>query len=415
MTNSNKFDVIIVGAGPSGTICAMQLAKKGFNIALIDKEIFPRDKICGDALSLDIENQLQRIDKDLAKRFLAFSNKMPSYGVSIIAPSTESFEIPFYYKGNKRTAFIAKRYDFDHFLFQELKNYPNIKIFEGFKVVELQTLVTGVEIVIQQKTPNKEIKIFNAKIVVGADGANSIVNRILGNNTINPKHHSAGLRMYYENVTHFNAENYIELHFIKEILPGYLWLFPLPNNQVNVGIGMLTQYVSSKKVNLKTTLENVLETHPNFKERFKNATRLETVKGFGLPLGDVNRSISGNRYILLGDAAGLIDPFSGEGIGNAIRSGRIGAKHIIDCMVENNFSIPKNKTYDKAIYKTMGAEFKASKWLQRLCRYPKILNFIVRKANRNEALRSFLIGTMEDVDKKKMLRNPIFYFKLLFY
>ena len=83
MIDSVKFDVIIIGAGPAGIICALQLAKKNYKIALIEKKQFPKDKICGDALSLDVINQLKIIDTDLALRFEKFSSKIETNGVKI--------------------------------------------------------------------------------------------------------------------------------------------------------------------------------------------------------------------------------------------------------------------------------------------------------------------------------------------
>jgi flavin-dependent dehydrogenase len=237
---------------------------------------------------------------------------------------------------------------------------------------------------------------------------------LLINNKLEHKHYSAGLRIYYKNVTNFHKENFIELHFFKAILPGYLWIFPLPNNEANVGIGMLSSYVSKKKVNLKKVLQDLIKTHPNLKERFKNAEPLETIKGFGLPLGSKKRKISSNRVLLLGDAAGLIDPFSGEGIANAIRSGRVAAEHLKQCIKLNDFSAKMNLNYDKEIYRLMQKEFKISRTLQNLCKYPRLFNYIVNKANKNNALREFLIGTLEDVEKKKMLTKPSFYYRLFF-
>ena len=93
------------------------------------------------------------------------------------------------------------------------------------------------------------------------------------------------------------------------------------DGKANVGIGMLSSHISQKKINLKVVLQKLIETHPQLKDRFINAKALESIKGFGLPLGSKKRRLSGDRYVLTGDAASLIDPFSGEGIGNAIRSG----------------------------------------------------------------------------------------------
>jgi len=412
LTKSTKFDVIIIGAGPAGIISALQLAKKDYNIALIEKKSFTKDKICGDALSLDVVNQLNLIDENLAFRFKNFANKIETKGVKIIAPSYESFDIPFSYKGKQKDAYVAKRIDFDNFLFSELKQFINITILENTKVFDLNIDDDRVEI--SYINSDKETIILSSDILVGADGAQSFVSKKLLKTKQDKNHYSYGVRNYYENVTGFNDDNYIELHFLKEILPGYLWIFPLPSNQVNVGIGMLSKYVSKKNINLRKTLKEVIKNHPEFKDRFKNATALETQKAYGLPLGNPKRKISGNRFVLLGDAAGLIDPFSGEGVGNAIRSGRVSAKHINECFKINNFSNQQNKKYDKEIYRLMGKEFTVSKSLQNLCRYPKLFNFIVKKANNNQELKSFLIGTMEDVEKKKLLIKPSFYYRLFF-
>lgn len=410
---STQFDVIIVGAGPAGIIAAIQLAKQDLNICLLEKSTFPRDKICGDALSVDVLNQLEKIDLNFAKRFELLIQKTPSSGVKIVAPNQQFLDIPFYYKGDKKFGYICKRMDFDNFLFQELKQFNNITVVENCKVKDIVINDNEVIVSVDSKLKNQNTK-FKSKIIIGADGAQSIVNKKTIQNKVNHKHYSAGLRVYYKNVTNFHEENFIELHFFKDILPGYLWIFPLPNNEANVGIGMLSSYVSKKKVNLKKTLQRLIKKDPNLKERFKNAEALEKVKGFGLPLGAKKRKISDNRVLLLGDAAGLIDPFSGEGIGNAIRSGRVAAEQVKKCFKNNDFSQQININYDKEIYRLMQKEFQISRTLQNLCKYPRLFNMIIKKANKNEALREFLIETLEDVEKKKLLTKPSFYYRLLF-
>ncbi len=412
MKNYTNFDVIIVGAGPAEIVCAMQLAKKGFQIALFEKETFPRDKTCGDALSVDVLNQLELIDPLLANEFKNFTHKTPSYGVKIIAPNQQSLDIPFYYKGQKRFGYICKRIDFDNFLFQKLQAYKNIVVFENCKV-------NAIVISLNEAVVTTKNKTYTSKIIIGADGTQSIVNKLLIKNKIDKEHYSAGLRVYYKNVSNLHKDNFIELHFFKDILPGYLWIFPLPNNEANIGIGMLSSYVSKKKINLRIVLKKLLENHPNLKDRFNHAEALETSKGFGLPLGSKKRKLSSNRVLLLGDAAGLIDPFSGEGIGNAVRSGRVAAKHIETCFELQNFTKLHNSKYDKGIYRLMEKEFRISRTLQNLCKYPRLFNFIINKATKNKATKNkafhkFLIGSLENIDKKNMLTKPSFYYRLFF-
>lgn len=394
-----KFDVVIVGAGPAGCSAAIKLSGSGLNVALVDKATFPRDKTCGDALSVDVVNQLAMLSETLAKDFEELTEKIASYGVRIYSPNYKYVDIPFIHKGKKSFGFISPRLHFDNFLFQHVKQITNITVLENCTVTKTEYSDSRVLI-----TTDKEN--FTAELLIASDGAHSIVQKNLSDINVEKEHYSAGLRVYYEGVTSFHEENFIELLFFKGILPGYLWIFPLPDNKANVGIGMLSSAVSKKKVNLKTTLQNLIKTHPQLKERFKNATPLETIKGYGLPLGSKKRNISGERFLLTGDAAALIDPFSGEGIANAIRSGRVAAEHAIKCFEEKNFSAVYNKAYDKEIYRRMWNEFKISTTLQKITNYPRIFNFVINRVNNSKRLQGFLIEALANVEqKKKVLRK----------
>ena len=405
--SDKKFDVIIVGAGPAGAATAIALGNSGLSVALLDKSKFPRDKTCGDALSVDVVNQLKILSPLLSDSFEQLAAKIPSYGVKIFAPNGEPLDIPFVYQQEKKCGYVCSRLDFDHLLVRHLATYPNVSLFED-------CLVSGVEDAGSQIRVHTNCGCFSGLMIVGADGAYSVIAKKLTNLKPDKEHYSAGLRLYCEGVSGFHPEKFIELHFFQHILPGYFWIFPLPDNTANVGIGMLSSTVSKKKVNLKEVLHQLISTHPAFADRFKHAKPKETVKGYGLPLGSKKRSLSGERYLLTGDAASLIDPFSGEGIANAIRSGRVAASHILKCFRENNFTKSFNTQYDHEIYRRMWKELRLSRALQRLCKYPWLFNFVVGKANQSRYVHQLLIDALANVDKKKSLVEPGFYYRLLF-
>jgi len=408
MIENKHYDVVIVGAGPAGCASAYQLSGHGLKIALIDKEYFPRDKICGDALSADVINQFFRMDPDLLQKFEQLGAKKASHGVRFFAPNQECLDIDFKNPKHKQAAgFISKREDFDEFFFNQVKDKKDVDVFLGEIVESVQTNQESIALVTKKYQ-------FNTSIALGADGAHSILNKQLTNNKIEKDHYCAGLRQYYENVSGFHINNHIELHFYKGVLPGYFWIFPLPNNQANIGLGMLSSAVSKEKINLKEKLEEIIKTHPNVKDRFKEARPIETIKGYGLPIGSKKRKISGNRFLLLGDAASLIDPFSGEGIGNAIRSGRIAAEHVLKAFENNQFGEGFNKNYDKEIYKKMWNELRVSRSLQLLLNYPRFFNFVIRKANKSDSVKLLLTSMLDNIELKKELLKPSFYFKLFF-
>jgi flavin-dependent dehydrogenase len=230
---------------------------------------------------------------------------------------------------------------------------------------------------------------------------------------LRPEHHCAGLRAYYRNVTGCHQENFIELHFLKPFLPGYFWIFPLPGGYANVGVGMLSSHVQRGRINLREAMLHLVATHPVLKDRFAAAERVGDIKGYGLPLGSRRRDISGEHYLLVGDAAHLVDPFSGEGISNAMISGRWAAEQAAVALQTGDFSARRLRGYDEAVYRRLGRELQLSYQMQQLLRFPWLFNAVARKAARNPAIAGLLSCMFNDLDVRAQLKKPLFYLKLL--
>lgn len=405
-------DVCILGAGPAGLSCAMFLAQNNIPCIVLEKEVFPRDKICGDALSGKVVSVLKKLFPETLKDFNASQSTLGCYGINFIAPNLSNIEIPFkkdFFK-NKNTlpsGFVSKRLDFDNYLFQKAKSFGQICIEQGQELLDIHKSDKGYKI----ESINR---VISSKLVIDCSGAQSKFVRKVVNKPINLAQNCAGLRVYYHGVSFTTEGNFLELYFLKNLLPGYFWIFPLPDGQANVGLGIRSDFVSKNKINLKAKLKEVIETIPEIKKRFENATPLESVKGFGLPLGSKRHSISGDHYMLCGDAASLIDPFTGEGISNAMISGMYAALQAAECIKSNDYSAKMMKNYDIQVYKRLGPELQISTWLQRLVQYPWLFNFIVKKANSNKELRETISCMFDDVDLRKKFTDPKFYFRLLF-
>ena len=205
----------------------------------------------------------------------------------------------------------------------------------------------------------------------------------------------------------------IELHFVDEVLPGYFWMFPAGKNIANIGIGLSKKNAKKDERKLTQILDEVTKSD-FFINRFKNAKKLEKPKGWSLPLGRIKRPNHGNGFMLLGDAAGLIDPFTGEGIGNAMGSAKIAVEISSLAHQKRDFSKKMFSEYDKLVWKEFGPELKTSTKLQNLANYRTLLNLVINKASLNKNIQEIISGMLTKEIPKEKLSNPMFYLKLFF-
>lgn len=401
--------IIIIGAGPAGSTTALALAKKGISSLLLDQSEFPRDKVCGDALSGKVLLTLKRIDPLLVDGLASESHTLDSHGVTFVAPNGKVLMVPFRREANKEKppGYISRRYDFDNWLFNNAKNAKGVQTKLNVRIEKFRR--EGADWIISDK---EEKNVFRTSLLIAADGAHSRFAKEVGGIQMEDEHYCAGLRAYYKGVKDLDPNGYIELHFVKDFLPGYFWIFPLPNGYANVGVGMRSDMVSKKKVNLKEDMLRLIRDYAPIRDRFVDAELEGPIRGYGLPLGSKKRPLSGDGFILLGDAGSLIDPFTGEGIGNAMISG-LKAAETIEAL-SGNYSAAALQMYDDAVYKRLWPELSLSKKMQELVKYPWLFNLVVNKAVRSKTLRETISCMFEDIDLRGRLKDPRFYLKVLF-
>jgi menaquinone-9 beta-reductase len=376
--NVNTYDVVIIGAGPAGCACALALKDAGLKVALIEKQSFPRDKVCGDAIPGRAIKTLKNIDLAFEAAFKAFSRKC------------ETKRTTLHYKCQAITfnwvldAYTCSRMEFDNFLFSLVKENAATHICTNTSPDSIVTKADGITIMLN----NGETTI-NTKILIGADGAHSVVAKQLTNHTLDRDHHVGSVRAYYSNISALDSNN-IEVYFEKSFLPSYLWVFPLPDNTANVGFGMLSSEIAKRKINIKQAFYDFIEHTPALKNSFKGATQIGPLEGFGLPLGSKVGQLSGSNFMLTGDAASLIDPISGDGIGNAMLSGKLAAEQAIRCFKENNFTGAFMQGYDNALLAVLGRELKTRYRAQRTLSSMPFLLDVVFLASKNKMLKKLI-------------------------
>lgn len=408
-----KTDACIIGAGPGGVAAALKLSYLGISSVLIDKASFPRDKVCGDAISGKVTTLLNRLDPHILKRFNAEPMQTDVWGIKFFAPNGRALRIPFNPNYVKDAAYapgyVAKRLDFDHFLIKEAQRRDNIQLFLGTEIQEYRRSSLGWSV----RSRDGQLEV-DTRMLLLADGAHSSFSRKQAGLKVDHKHHAAAVRAYFKNVRRLDEDNFIELHFIKSITPGYFWVFPLPNGQANVGLGMRSDILKKRKFNLRKALEDLIKEHPSLRDRFANAELVGSIKGYGLPLGSVRQPISGDHYMLIGDAGHLIDPLTGEGIGNAVYSGFIAAEQLEKCRQQSNFSADFLKAYDTRVDRVLGSEMRLSYRLQKMLMYPAVVNVIAWIISSNQRVIQVLSGMYNDFSLREQLAKPLFWVKMLF-
>jgi flavin-dependent dehydrogenase len=251
---------------------------------------------------------------------------------------------------------------------------------------------------------------FRAHIVVGADGMQSIVARELNVHHLPAEHGCVAVRGYYENIA--DVKENIELHFVDEMIPGYFWIFPLEGNVCNVGVGMVLSEMQKRKLNLVDEMKKVLQREP-FKTRFANAKSLGEIKGWTLPFGSHRRQMAFDGAMLVGDAASLVDPFTGEGIGNALVSGKLAAEVAWNALEKKDYSLAQLKHYETKVWETLGAELDLSYKLQKYSKYKPLLNFAFSKAQSNPKIANALSEMLVNEKPREKLVSPISLVKML--
>jgi len=357
--HNNSYDVLIIGAGPAGCSCALALGHAGLRVVLIDKHTFPRDKVCGDAIPGRAIKCLHEMGPRFAAALAAFTEKLPTRRTVC-------------YFNNKKLdfswtleAYTATRMSFDNFLLSLVKECGAVQVLEGTEINDIVRTGKGYTV-----TARNGSGAFHCTLLIGADGTNGLTAKKLAGQQMDRKHHVAAVRGYYRHVGGME-DTCTEVYFDRKYLPGYFWVFPIHGGLVNAGMGVLSDDVVKKHINVKKAFHDFIERSAILRHKFRDAQPAGPLQGCGLPLGSRWVAMSGDHFLLAGDAACLIDPVSGDGIGNAVLSGKLAAAQTIRCFTAGNFSAAYLKAYEQALYKAAGADLqRKARVLKALARMP---------------------------------------------
>ncbi len=307
-------DVLVIGAGPAGAAAATVLARAGVDVAVVDRARFPRDKVCGDAVSNGAMDLLDGLGAGDDVR--AGPHAIVERGVAVFPNGARVG------REYARPGYIVRRVDLDDAI-KRAAERTGARVFEGTAVREL---VMDGERVCGARGPELD---WSAKLAIAADGYGSVGLAAVGRDKPRGRALGVSSTAYVRGMTYPDGERTAD-HFFERDLPcGYAWIFPEVEGLANVGVYLREDTYRAAGIPLKQLLDNFMARHP---ERFGSAEMVGKVRTWSLPLAPAPGPSAGHGVILAGDAGGFIDPLSGEGIWQALYTGMLAGQLATDAI-----------------------------------------------------------------------------------
>jgi len=291
---AERFDLIVLGSGPAGSAAATVAARAGLRVALIDRSAFPRDKLCGGAVSGRCERHLdeifgQPVTAGLFRTMTRLRLSHAGEGLGLIK--------------NAPPLHMTMRRDFDATLHRHAINAGAV-VFAPVRVARIDP--DGPRIALADG------RVLEASLMIGADGCNSATARALFGRPFDPAHVSFALEV--EVPRRRGQFRTVEIDLAAANW-GYGWIFP-KNHSITFGVGGMHQRNPDMKAHMRACLERYIPAH-------EADAAMQGCKGAFLPAGVYHKRPGAGTVLLAGDAAGLVDPVTGEGIAWAMRSGQL--------------------------------------------------------------------------------------------
>ena len=378
-------EVIIVGAGPAGAMTAIILARQGHDVLLLDRQPFPRDKTCGDAVPAGaVELMYEMGMQEKVETAVSQGEFYPVYKMQLVSPQKHILDATFS-KGQHLglDSYVAPRLFFDATLQQHAVDSG--AEFQAWAVKE--PIMENGRVIGVRAQANGSTKEYHAPIVIGADGVTSVITRALRpKEKLHKDHHRAvALRAYIEDLE--EIPNTVEFFLYKEILPGYAWIFPTGEGQANIGLGLRLDYFRKHKLRLKNMLQDFLQM-PAIKKRVRQGGKLHGIATWQLNFGSQKRlQHVFDGALLVGDAAGFINPLTGGGIHNALISARLAAQTVHEALADKDTSSERLRIYEERCHEAMWDSMKRAHQMQRAFMYfPFLIDWLVKWGRDNSQL-----------------------------
>jgi geranylgeranyl reductase family protein len=387
-----RHDVLVVGGGPAGAAAGYWLARAGHDVCILEAKAFPREKTCGDGLTPRAVKQLR--DMGLEERIAAGHHRHDglravAHGITLELAWPDHPVFPSY-------GYVVRRRDLD-LAVAEHAAAAGACLRQGTEAVRpvvRDGIVAGA--VVKDKQRGVE-EVVRARYVVVADGSLSRFGRALGTARDRRLPQGMAIRGYFESPLH--ADPWIESALdVRDrqgnSLPGYGWIFPLGDGTINVGIGLLSTFRDWRSVNTTHLMQEWSATAPP-RWGIDPDAMLGPATGGRLPMaGSVEPKI-GPSWIVIGDAAGSINPFNGEGIDYAYETARMAAD-LIDESLRTGSAMPLSR-YPRMLDDEYGLYFRVASLFARVIGQPLLMRELTRVGMQSRSLMEWVLRIMANL------------------
>ena len=394
---TTEFDVAIVGGGPSGAAAAHYLATKGHSVLVCEKKSFPREKTCGDGLT-------PRAVKELEIMGLGPEMKEMEHvrGLRVHAGGrTMELEWPDL-DGWRNYGLVKPRKDLDKLVLDNAEK-AGAKVLQKTQVVD-PIYTDGVLTGFVAKRDGEDERI-SARYIVCAEGSATKFAKSIGRTRDTTYPMGWAIRQYFDSPVMAHSgwfEGFLEVKSGPDELPGYGWVFPVGDGTVNVGVGLLTTYGKWESVNLNDLQRNFVSQLPA-EWGINYDTVISKPRGGRLFMGQSIWPAHGPGFVLVGDAAGMINPCNGEGIAYGYETGRIAAQHIDQAL--RNGGGPSLESYTRELEDLYGPYYRIGRKFSKLIGHPELMERLVSAGMRSKKVMRFALTFMANLEEDK--RNGV--------
>jgi geranylgeranyl reductase family protein len=393
---ADEADVIVVGAGPAGATTAFYLAQSGLDVLLLEKSRFPREKVCGDGLTPRAVKSLVAMGIKVGEQDGWVRNKglrVIGAGMRLEMPWPELSSYPGY-------GLVRTRHDMDEALARRAQQ-AGARLHEGVTVTgpvrhERTGRITGVV----ARPEGGDERRYAARVVVAADGNSSRLSVSMGLRKRDDRPLGVAVRTYYKSPRHDDdyLESWLDLWDGDRLLPGYGWIFGMGDGTSNVGLGLLNTSAAFGHTDYHALLRKWLKGMPA-EWGFTEENRTAPVRGAALPMG-FNRTPQYHQGLLLaGDAAGMVNPFNGEGIAYAMESGEILARTITQALGRGRRAETERVLagYPHALSQEYGGYYTLGRVFVKLIGKPGLMRFATKHGMSRPALMRFALKLLANL------------------